>query len=116
MKASTMAVPMSGCLSTSRPDTASRPRSGTTAAIGFSRRSARRARRSAAKTAMASFMSSEGWMRRGPTPIHRLEPPAKIADAGHEHRHEEPQGQQRQHDPQRGASGRSGCGPWRRRR
>ena len=38
-------------------------------------RSWRRTMRSAPKTTRASFMSSEGWMRNWPNPIHRLEPP-----------------------------------------
>ena len=39
-------------------------------------------------------------MRSGPTPIHRLEPPATTPMPGHEHGHEQAQGHQRQHDPQ----------------
>ena len=55
-------------------------------------------------------MSSEGWMRSGPKPIHRLDPPAGDPDAGHEHGHEQAQRHEEQHHAG-GATGRSGCGP-----
>ncbi len=45
-------------------------------------RSVRRTAMSAANTTRASFMSSDGWMRRRPKPIQRAEPPAATPRPG----------------------------------
>ena len=55
---------------------------GRTKACHWSGRLPRRASMSAAKTTRASFISSDGWSWIGPTPIHRLEPPAKWPKPG----------------------------------
>ena len=77
MQPSTTAVPRSGWRTMSTAATLMNTSSGRTKACHWSRRLARRASRSAAKTTMASFISSEGWSWMEPIPIHRLEPPAK---------------------------------------
>ncbi len=68
---------MSGCLRMRIPETPSTNSTGTTTTRGSEKRSTRRVSRSAAKTARASFMSSEGWSWKTPNPIHREDPPAE---------------------------------------
>ena len=52
--------------------------------------------KSAAKTARASFISSEGWSRSWPKPTQRLDPMAVHAEAGDQHHEEEPEGPEEQ--------------------
>ena len=67
---------MSGCLRISSDEMPRMARTGTITARVSQLRSTRRVRRSAAKTMSASFISSEGWIRNWPNPIHRDDPPA----------------------------------------
>jgi hypothetical protein len=78
----TSAVPMSGCFRMSTPEIPSTARTGTMTIFGSAERSARRVRRSAAKTARASFINSDGWIWSIPTPSHRDEPPAETPKWG----------------------------------
>ena len=71
-------------------------RTGASARFVSDRRSARRVSRSAAKTAMASFMSSDGWNCRAPTPTQRDRAPGRDTDAGHEDGHEQADGDHEQ--------------------
>ena len=76
MQLRTIAVPMSGCLMMSAPDTTSTPMTGAMTCLAGADRSVRFTTMSAANRHSASFISSDGWSRRRPTPIHRDEPPA----------------------------------------
>ena len=76
MQLRTMAVPMSGCLMISAADTISMPMTGAITCLAGAERSILLTTTSAAKATRASFISSEGWSRSIPNPIHLDEPPA----------------------------------------
>ena len=82
MQLSTRAVPMSGCFRMRTPEMPRTASTGTITIFGSEERSARRVSRSAAKTARASFISSDGCSWNMPTPIHRDEPPAVTPKGG----------------------------------
>ena len=76
MQPRTSAVPMSGCFRMRTPEMPSTARTGTMTVFGSAAAWVRRVSRSAANTARASFISSDGCTCSIPNPIHRDDPPA----------------------------------------